>query len=141
MLLRNSRRRFLVGFLKFGLLALAQPRLVWPAVAKRPKHDPLTLKLENLLAHKQSAAIIGRAYLQTTPDEWDPEILLDLIASRCGERIFDSEIEEVRDCLRRGIRTDFEEAHIVKIHGWLLSITEARLSALAALVFDRVHSS
>jgi hypothetical protein len=123
-----------LSFFGFGLLALARPRFAWTAAPKRTKQDPLGSRLEVLLRHKESAIIIGREYLHQVPQEKDRQILLDLISSGCGERAFDSDGDQLRDRLRLRTRQDFEEGQIIRIHGWILSVTEARLCALAALV-------
>jgi hypothetical protein len=89
------------------------------------------------LRQPDSAVVIGSAYLRSTPDEREPGRLADLIASRCGEGVFDLDGEALRRCLGRRTRQDFADGRVVTIHGWMLSVTEARICGLAALVLGR----
>jgi hypothetical protein len=133
--IKSSRRRFLLSFFGLGLLALARPHLAWTGVAKQIRYSPLTSQLEELLKHTKSAVIIGRQYLRLAPQEREPQVLLNLISLSCGESVFDLNSDKLRECLRLQTRQDFAEGHIIKMHGWMLSITEARFCALAAQVF------
>jgi hypothetical protein len=139
--IKSSRRRFLLSFFGLGLLALARPCFAWGGVQQSMKHDPLSSRLEALLRCKESAMTIGREYLQVVCHERNPQLLLDLISSVGGEPVFDLDPERLRACLRLRVRLDFEEGDIVKMHGWMLSHTEARLCALAALVLPQESSS
>jgi hypothetical protein len=84
---------------------------------------------------------IGSAYLRGAPDEREPGRLADLIASRCGEGVFDLDGDALRRCLGRQTRRDFSDGRVVTIHGWMLSVTEARICGLAALVLGRGEAS
>ena len=42
--------------------------------------------------------------------------------------------EKLHERLRARVRLDFQEHQTVKVNGWLLSVTEARLAALVALI-------
>jgi hypothetical protein len=77
---------------------------------------------------------IGQEYLQVVPTERNLQLLQDLISSACGQPVFGLDAQKLREHLRLRTRQDFEEGDVIKIHGWMLSITEARLCALAALV-------
>jgi hypothetical protein len=138
-MLRNSRRDFLrlIGLWGWAFVAAARPRSAWSVVTRRSKGDNLQSKLKKLLAHQRSAVVVGRECLRTGRVEAEPQALVDSIGVCCGRGVFDSEGEDLREHLRRGVRKDFEEGNIVEVDGWLLSATEARLSALAALVLDR----
>jgi hypothetical protein len=133
---QGSRRRFLSSFLWLAMLGLTRSRVTWAEVTKQTKQDRLRSLLEDLLKHTESAVVIGREYLRQAPGEREPQILVDLISSRCCEGVFGSDSEKLRASLRLHRRHDFAAGHIVKIHGWMLSITEARLCALAARVLD-----
>lgn len=130
----NSRRRFLSTFLWYGFFFLTHSRFAWAEAKKGARRDSLTARLQQLLRHPHSAVIIGREYVRLAPNEREPTILLALIVSSCGEGLFDSDCERTRESLRLQTRRDFEEGRVVEMHGWMLSITEARLCALAALV-------
>jgi hypothetical protein len=75
---------------------------------------------------------IGRRYRQAVPAEHDAEALRAAIlaaaprASRLGEapRVRVAEL----------VRSDFAEGRTVVVHGWVLSVTEARQCALFSLL-------
>lgn len=90
----------------------------------------LTDAVADLLQHPQSAAIIGEAYLalvdhENSAAELSRRLLQGIATSK--ERI------DARILLER-IRSDFAEGDVVKLDGWLLSRTEARICALYALL-------
>jgi len=98
-------------------------------------------RLKELVPHTDSAVVIGREYLRVASAHWKPERLATLISSCCGERAFDSGVEALRRSLARRTRQDFAEGQIVRIHGWMLSVTEARLCGLVALCVGREDAS
>jgi hypothetical protein len=124
------------------LLCLSAFALPWPphALAKwlgSRAHEPLALSLATFFSHKESAKIIGLQYLRFAPKEADVHLLVELICSHRPERRRELTIAEVnkrRQLLLLQQRQDFEHGRIVKLHGWILSETEVRLCALAALV-------
>jgi hypothetical protein len=71
----------------------------------------------DFFAHPESAAVIGRAYLEIAPD--------DAAASRL--------LPGDHDALRERIVDDFASGRTVRIDGWILAVTEARLCAAVAL--------
>jgi hypothetical protein len=98
--------------------------------------DPLASSLANFFTHRQSAAIIGFEYLRYIPEEANIHLLVNLICSFRPERwaeLANINMEEYRELLILQQRDDFQHNRMVRIHGWILSETEARLCALAAL--------
>ncbi len=86
--------------------------------------------------HPESAAVIGREYLKDRPGESDARVLGELISISSGgtpDRTCRADPDDIRRRLRRRVRLDFEEGRVVKVRGWILSETEARLCALAAI--------
>ena len=82
--------------------------------------------------------MVGREYLRSVPEEEDARLLVDLICS--GQAVgradlVGADLKELREWLRHQQRQEFEHGRIVKVQGWILSETEARLCALAALVY------
>jgi len=74
---------------------------------------------------------LGRLYLARFPDEANEKRLLQtLLAS--FEVPPDSK-HALRRHLRRSIEVDYEQGKVFRLRGWLLSRTEGRLWALAAL--------
>jgi hypothetical protein len=83
--------------------------------------------LAALFRHQASARVIGGTYLQQHPREKNVRHLLAGIAvSPASDR-------ELTIALQQRIRQDYVEERVVKLEGWILSVTEARLCALTAL--------
>lgn len=93
--------------------------------------------LEQLLSNRTSVVRVGTAYLSTAPEDADPNVAIDRMR-RHGDALA-SALEtgnpgRVRRLAARDMREDFAEGRIVKVDGWLLSQTEARLCALALML-------
>jgi F0F1-type ATP synthase membrane subunit c/vacuolar-type H+-ATPase subunit K len=96
----------------------------------------LRAKLTGLFIHQESAQAIGRAYLQSYPREADALRLEDqIVQGIAGGRALLAATgkPEVSKLLTARIRQDFASDQVVKVQGWILSVTEARLCALTAL--------
>lgn len=130
-----SRRRFLTHLLSLGALG-ASPRGARAASGPVPD-DPVASILSRLLGHPESAVVVGRAYLQLAPDARDPARLVDLLSASCDGLALDADLDTLRPRLGRRIRQDFTEGLVVDVDGWRLSLTEARLCGLAALLLPR----
>jgi hypothetical protein len=83
-------------------------------------------------ADKKIHQAIGHEYLKKFPEENDPTILNSLIFDWPDEA-FNSQ-KEVHKFILEKVKKDFQEDRIVEIRGWILSRTETRLCALAALL-------
>jgi hypothetical protein len=132
-----TRRTFLhiLGFL--SALGLTRPARALAKLGGSSAPDPLALKLAKFFVHKDSASMVGREYLRSVPEEEDARLLVDLICSgQVGRRetLLGADLKELREWLRGQQRLDFEHGRIVKVQGWILSETEVRLCALAALL-------
>lgn len=89
--------------------------------------DPdLSAAIDGLISQRNSAAIIGEAYLAQFENERSADILMSKIRESL---LADTKCIDEHTLLGR-IRTDFERGDVVNLHGWLLSRTEARLCAL-----------
>ena len=89
--------------------------------------DLLHGRLAALFHHQASARTIGRTYLQQHPLETNVHHLLEeIVASPANDR-------ELMVVLQQRIQKDFVEERVVKLDGWILSVTEARLCAPTAL--------
>lgn len=97
-----------------------------------------------IFSNRRSAAILGQAYLLQRPDEADVARLEALLLSPANldalsqSGIVSEKMSDVRpEMLKRGFqglrRRDFEEGQVLQIDGCMLSVTELRLCALAAL--------
>jgi hypothetical protein len=131
-----ERRRFLLAGL-CGLLLLELPACrSWRGLAT----DGLSIPPEDLLpalADLPAAARLGRGYLATRPDEAARDRLVERLSA-----VVDTQpnadtprpcADEVFHALEQAVRTDYAVERVVQVQGWILSVTEARLFALAAL--------
>ncbi len=102
----------------------------------RVEADPVAVKLADVFTHARSARVVGFEYLAGVPREADARLLVDLICSFRGERraeLAGANLATRRRLLAAQQREDFEQGRVVNVQGWILSETEARLCALAAL--------
>ncbi len=98
--------------------------------------DP-ALRLVGCLDHRESARTVGRACLaaqaarpsvaQLVEDIAPPGSAMRASLARPGDA-------ELRAALRSAVRRDFALGEVVRVDGWFLSKTEARLCMLAARV-------
>lgn len=114
MTLRWGRRDFVLGALGLALGAVA---------ARLPGRASAGRALSRLPRDRRAARALGRAYLAEHPEEAGR---LRALLARNATPLGAGE-------LRARIRRDFEEVRLVRVRGWLLSRTEARLCALVAL--------
>lgn len=124
-----TRRRVLLALL-LGLAAGpalgGASRLALPAWLQRLHGDPL------------AAARLGAAYLAAHPDEAAPGVLLRAIEAALGGPVDPATAGGVDAAalaarLEAVVRADYRRGDAVSVNGWVLSRTEARLYALAAL--------
>ena len=87
-----------------------------------------------VLRHREVAARVGAATLTSLPHNRGTLLaqILDDLEMSVGEATRVSE-SEIRRKLSRRIYQDFAAGRTLKLDGWLLSVAEARLCALAAL--------
>jgi hypothetical protein len=131
-----KRRQLLTAFGLWGVswAAFSTPALAWLQSAARPNRAE---RLLTALGRPESAAVVGRRYLAAHPQEADRSWLAtqldaDLRCQDCDPLQADG--PALRAGLSRQIRTDFARSRVVRVEGWVLSLTEARLCALAALM-------
>ncbi len=136
----SSRRQFLAVGLGLGgsvLLGWLRP---WRALVQIDAPS-LAVRLGRLLPHQQSARAVGLEYLRAaaranpTADD-----LVDLLANDVagGHHTLRSASDgELRKQLALRSQQDFAEERTVALDGWVAALTEARLCAIAALVWSR----
>jgi hypothetical protein len=132
-----SRREFLKLSLAATVTVFVQAQLPGTQTLQQFQESLLPTRLAGILAHQESAQVIGTAYLQQYPQEGNARILLDRIVSSptAGDiELFNGTDQGLRQLLDRMIREDFGADRVVKLQGWILATTEARLCALATLV-------
>jgi hypothetical protein len=90
-------------------------------------------RLPKLFAARESAVVLGRAYLDLRPEEGDSTILLRRLG--ISSRALDEAAarESIPSVLKLRHREDFLKGRIVELQNWFLSETELRLSALVCL--------
>jgi hypothetical protein len=129
MSLRLTRRGFLAG-LAAGIVGAALGlRLYWSA-DRTPAGSE---RLARLLPHADSAARIGRRYLEGARREANAARLVALIGMVPADGETDAAL---RERMQARIGQDFIDGATVAVDGWLLSATEARLCALVSLSGD-----
>jgi hypothetical protein len=132
-----TRGRFLLGALAAAIpLGLAHLR-PWGVVVALERSEP-AVRLANLLDGRESARAVGFAYLRTLPrPEATALALVDALALALpgGHRALATAGKaELRELVAARTAADFGEDRTLRLRGWILSETEARLCALAALV-------
>ncbi len=123
-----GRRRLLVTAVGLAASAALGPGAISQILERLAGSDPLARSLRELIVHRESAAVLGRAYLDATPGEADAKQLGSLIV---GPPAVPPGREAARVAAR--IRADFDAGRVVTIDGWIVSTTEARLCALCAI--------
>jgi hypothetical protein len=138
-----DRRKFLllggiggVGGVLLGARDSTWLSSVWPD-GEKSLHE----RLAALFPHQSSARVIGRTYLQQYPPENNVrDLLTGIVAgpandrfSGRSDRLSTAADHELISTLQQQILQDYVEERVVKLQGWILSVTEARLCALTAL--------
>ena len=136
-----ARRDVLVSLA--GMLAGVMLPSLGPAAGEVPNSQTVDL-LKILVPDLAAAGRLGRVYLAAHPAELDLERLVDEVLRPMrlpgGADAIDSPPAAVLIArVRRVVIDDYLAGRIVNIDGWVLSITEARLYALAALAGDNVR--
>ena len=123
----TTRRRILQQLaMTLSTAAVTLPTHAAPHPACVTGDPDLSAAIGGLISHRNSAAIIGDAYLTQFNDERSADILMSKIRESL---LTDTQCINENILLSR-IRADFERGDIVNLHGWLLSRTEARVCAL-----------
>jgi len=92
----------------------------------------VAIDLNQVYGDPADALAIGRGYLMQFPDESDRETLIGLTIAAADT----ATPERLRRTLHDEIRADFAAARLFVADHWMLSRTEGRLAALAALDVD-----
>jgi hypothetical protein len=131
-----NRRQFLLFSAGVAAFIFAQTKLTGliPAWGGRQAH--LSTRIAALFSHQESAQVIGLAYLQRYAQGADSQVLLNQILlnmANSAEGLLLAGDAELKALLQGRIRQDFADDNVVKLHGWILSTTEAQLCALSTL--------
>lgn len=111
---------------------------LWSVRPGRHAEDILWQHVQRILIHPESAAAIGRKYLQCTSCEADARLLTRLLVPERQLAALENDTgsAKFRHMIQRRIREDFRESRTVTLEGWVLSITEVRLCSLVAMKTD-----
>ena len=120
----QGRRHLLTGIAS-SAAALAAPIVLRAHAATSPARQ-----LVGYYSNRQSAVEVGRQYLGNSAAETDSDILRLLLGTREAPFVSRTELDAF---IKAKVRADFAAERVVRVRGWLLSCTEARLCALAAL--------
>lgn len=134
--LNHSRRKFCRLMLATGTCIAISPALAHVKSRQTSAYSDLQHKLVGLFHDKESARIIGMEYLKNTPEESHHKILIEEIFTNSDTRLkiqTESSPDRIKNVLVKKIREDYEHGRIIYLKDWIISITEARISALAAI--------
>jgi hypothetical protein len=95
----------------------------------------LAARLVDTLDRPSSAAALGRVVLEEAPEATVRRLVAELATSmgRSADDLVELDRDALRAALRAAREADFRAMRIVRVRGWILAATEARLCALAAL--------
>ena len=123
--MRPTRREFLVG-LFVAVVVGNVSKLLAPRTTEETAEALLST-----LPDRASARAIGRVFLEERSEERSRDRLIRKILGddRDGSALADP--GALRVYLRDRIRRDFARSETIELDGWVLSLTEVRLRALA----------
>jgi hypothetical protein len=131
-----TRRRFLRSLL-LGMLAKASSACRYPGDGQGPGQPAAPAWLSSVITAPESAARLGRSYLDLHPDESNMNRLLaDIEAAVSGDRgalTPNPNADRIAAVLQRVVGAEYTRNQVVAVSGWVLSRTEARLYALVSL--------
>lgn len=122
-----------LGWFSFGSLH---------SLAKAEKRDNVAIasvakKLYRFFPVKESAKVIGRKYLEGTPEEADIEVLVHSLCRHSAQDfqlLQTADSSKIKQIIREQHQKDFEFGRTLVVNGWILSETETRLCALSAMI-------
>jgi hypothetical protein len=122
------RRRFLFVLGAGGLAAA----LLGGRFAKRRWDRTLAGRLAALLGDAEGPRTLGAAWLALNPGEGGrSKLVRGLLGDLGGFRARFLEAEELKNRVAERIRSEYAAGTVVQVEGWILSLTEIRLCALA----------
>ena len=127
-----TRRDFLRLLASLGAVLATRRLGVLNTLGRAVGRESLGGRLLQLFRSPVSAAVIGRAYLQESPQDADEPRLLRLLCPP-GRPWRTANTRQLRVLIAQQQVEDFKQGRLVRVDGWMLSETETRLCALAAL--------
>jgi hypothetical protein len=130
--LTHMKRRAFIGIAAAGAAGVVLPSLGRPAAS-----IAAALARPHLLAlfPEQVVRELGGCYRELVPAEDNSHVLADAISAGlfAGALIRPAAAGTLRAHAADQVQRDFAEGRIVTLHGWILSVTEARQCALFSL--------
>jgi hypothetical protein len=93
----------------------------------RPTAGDRTALVQSLLPNLADARRVGALYLSQTPSETDPDLLWVALFGAAGAR----DRARCRRILAARITDDFRSSNVLRLRGWVVARSEARLCALS----------
>lgn len=133
--MRKTRRRLLTALAALtAASACGAERLLARSIPTPQSNDIAAARLAGIFTAPGSAAVIGREYLASVPHEADPALLVPLVCPALPARdLAELPRHELYQMVTERHVGDFAQSRTVSVGGWILSRTEARVCALAAL--------
>lgn len=123
------RRRWLLGAVVLGTMSMWSSG---PPAAPQSENacEFMRKKLVSLLHEPERARKVGRVYLRSPPERLAPPLgLAETVLAEMGP---DASTEAIRRDVVARIRRELQDVQVISLDGWIISVTEARLCALAA---------
>jgi hypothetical protein len=132
---RTSRRRFLAGAAAASVPLALAPLKPWRALYEATGAQGPAARLAAVLRPRRGARLLGRRALVALDGPHSRELTAQVLATVPGGKkaLAGASDDELRGLLARSSHDDFVAERTVRCGGWVLSATEARLCALAAL--------
>ncbi len=132
----NMKRKTFLTLTVMGAATLTVPFL--NCTSHVSDFDKL-LSVPDMLSHLCDAKTIkeiGKAYGSKTPDEYSMKKIEDLLVRNAeGTTITETtKPADIHTFIDKNIYTDFKTGNTVIVKGWVLSVTEARQTALLSLL-------
>lgn len=133
---RLSRRRFLLMALA-SLTAACSDTDHSASVGKAENAAAEPVWLAHIIGDPEACARLGRAYLAAHPGYYRGDTLVadiqQALAKHNASAAFTQDPQTTVAALQLLVREEYIRGEVEAVNGWILSITEARLYALAAL--------
>jgi hypothetical protein len=136
-----TRRAFLLAVLA-GVTGGATLTNRYSLAAASPEVCGPPAWLAGITGRRDAVVRLGQTYLKTRPAEQDSDVLAAAIdRALASELAADARAAadplQVIAALRRVVRAEYARGEVVRVAGWVLSTTEARLYGLQAALSDR----
>lgn len=126
----TSRREFL--YLLTGVLGVSAGGGIGCGLFRGA--EGTAARLTEFVQLREAWSTIGRSYLEAYPSENSVDTLIDSLMADLGWIQVPGNEEKLEARLVERIQREFEDVPLVRVEGWLLAPTEARLCAVVALL-------